>query len=136
MPNDKKTSQPIHAPIAIGELIDKITILEIKSERIADTGKLLNINAELSVLRELRSGAGLSTPDMEPYAKELKTLNEALWEIEDAIRELEERKDFGARFIELARSVYQTNDARARVKNRINHAFGSAIVEEKSYKDY
>ena len=136
MPNAKKPSPDIRAPIAIGELIDKITILEIKSERIADAGKLRNITAELSILRELKGGAGLNTPEMEPYARELKTLNEALWEIEDAIRELEERKDFGPRFIELARSVYQTNDARARVKHRINHAFGSAIVEEKSYKDY
>jgi hypothetical protein len=136
MPNAKNPSGQIHAPIGIGELIDKITILEIKSERIADAGKLRNVTAELAALRQLQRGAGLDTPDMEPYSRELKSLNAALWEIEDAIRELEAHGDFGARFIELARGVYQNNDRRAQVKQRINLAFGSAIVEEKSYKDY
>jgi len=134
MPNSKERSTQIHAPIAIGELIDKITILEIKSERMSDQAKLRNVSNELKVLRELKSTAGLDTPEMAPYARELKSLNAALWDIEDEIRELEARQDFGARFIELARGVYQTNDRRARTKHRINAAFGSQIVEEKSYK--
>jgi hypothetical protein len=134
MPNAKKPPGQIHAPIGIGELIDKITILEIKSERIADANKLRNVTAELAALRELQRDAGLDTPGMRPYSRELKSLNAALWEIEDAIRELEARGDFGARFIELARGVYQNNDRRAQVKQRINLAFGSAIIEEKSYK--
>ena len=134
MPNSKERLTLIRAPIAVGELIDKITILEIKSERIADPAKLRNVANELKVLRELKTAAGLDTPEMSSYAGELKTLNAALWNIEDEIRELEARQDFGPRFIELARSVYQTNDRRARAKQRINAAFGSEIVEEKSYK--
>src|SRR5262245_515319 len=131
MPN---RDQPILAPISIGELIDKITILEIKAERIADSAKRRNVATELAGLRAIRAQAGLETPGMEPHLSELKRLNTALWEIEDEIRELEAKRDFGARFIALARSVYQTNDQRAAVKNRINHTFGSAIVEEKSYR--
>jgi Family of unknown function (DUF6165) len=125
---------PIFAPISIGELIDKITILEIKSERMNDPQKLRNVNAELAMLRALASKAGLNASEMAPHAEELKSINAALWDIEDEIREFEERKDFGARFVELARSVYRTNDHRARVKQRINAAFGSSLIEEKSYK--
>ena len=134
MPNSKQTSTQIVAPIAIGELIDKITILEIKAERIADPAKLRNVLNELKILQELKSTAGLDTSDMEAYSRELKALNAMLWNIEDEIRELEARQDFGQRFIELARNVYRTNDRRARVKQRINAAFGSELVEEKSYK--
>jgi predicted nucleic acid-binding Zn-ribbon protein len=134
MPNSKERLTQIRAPIGIGELIDKITILEIKSERISDEAKLRNVSNELKDLRELKSIAGLDTPEMTPYEHELKTLNAALWDIEDEVRELEARKNFGARFIELARSVYLTNDRRARTKQNINIAFGSQIVEEKSYK--
>ena len=86
------------------------------------------------MLRELKMHAGLDTPEMEPYAQELRSINATLWEIEDALRELEARQDFGPHFVKLARSVYQTNDRRAGVKLRINKAFGSEIVEEKSYK--
>ena len=136
MPNPPSHTGQIRAPISIGELIDKITILEIKSERITDRAKLQNVKAELKVLDELKLHAGLDTPAMVPFARELKSLNAALWDIEDAIRELEHSKDFGSRFVELARSVYRTNDRRARVKHEINVAFGSEIVEEKSYKDY
>lgn len=127
-------SRDIRAPIAIGELIDKITILEIKSERIADPTKLRNVQNELRILNDVKARASLDVPEMKPFADELKSLNGQLWEIEDAIRELEAAKDFGPRFIELARSVYLTNDQRARVKQQINKAFGSEIVEEKSYK--
>lgn len=131
MPN---RGQAILAPVSIGELIDKITILEIKAERITDPNKLRNVAKELAGLRAIRAQAALDTPDMEPHARELKSLNTALWEIEDEVRELEAKSDFGSRFIALARSVYQTNDKRAAVKNRINQVFGSAIIEEKSYK--
>ena len=123
----------ISAPIAIGELIDKITILEIKAERIADAAKLRNVNAELTILKEIRFAAGLDTPDMKPLAEQLKTINAELWDIEDDIRKLEASQDFGDRFIALARSVYLTNDRRSRVKQAINVKFGSDIVEEKSY---
>lgn len=123
----------ITAPIAVGELIDKITILEIKAERIADPAKLHNINAELKLLSDIKSAAGLDTPDMKPLAEELKTVNAALWDIEDEIRELEVRGDFGERFIALARNVYLTNDRRSRMKQAINLKYGSEIVEEKSY---
>jgi orotidine-5'-phosphate decarboxylase len=133
MPNPKPHATEIRAPIAIGELI---TILEIKAERIADAGKLRNVANELAVLRELQTSAGLDVADMVPHARELKSINAALWDIEDEIRELESAQDFGARFIALARGVYQANDRRAAVKNRISLQFGSAIVEAKSYKDY
>jgi uncharacterized protein DUF6165 len=133
-PNLRTPLRDLSAPIAIGELIDKITILEIKSERIADSAKLRNVQAELKTLNTVRDKAGLNVPEMTPFADELKSLNAKLWDIEDAIRELEAQQDFGPRFIELARSVYLTNDSRAKVKQRINRAFGSEIVEEKSYK--
>ena len=126
----------IRAPIAVGELIDKITILEIKAERITDAAKLRNVANELAQLNAIKRDAGLDTPAMAPYARDLKNLNMMLWDIEDEIRDLESQTDFGPRFIALARSVYQTNDRRARTKNAINAAFGSDIVEEKSYKDY
>jgi Family of unknown function (DUF6165) len=134
MVNAERHSRQIRAPIAIGELIDKIAILEIKAERISDQQKLRNVATELTMLRELKTNAGLDTAEMEPYVQELRSINATLWELEDALRELEARQDFGAHFVKLARSVYQTNDRRAGVKHRINKAFGSEIVEEKSYK--
>jgi Family of unknown function (DUF6165) len=134
MPNLKRHSREIRAPIAIAELIDKITILEIKAERIHDRKKRRHIQTELKVLNAIKKKAGLDQPAMAPFAEELKSLNVALWDSEDAIRKLESRKDFGARFIELARNVYHTNDRRARLKHRVNATFGSKIVEEKSYK--
>jgi hypothetical protein len=127
-------SPQLRVPVSIGELIDKITILEIKAERITDPAKRRNVLAELKTLVEAKTGAGLDSADIGPFAAELKSINATLWDIEDAIREAEARQDFGPRFIELARSVYQMNDRRARVKYRINTAFNSALVEEKSYK--
>ena len=135
MQETKTSRRSITAPIAIGELIDKICILEIKAERIADRAKLSNVHAELSILKEIRSVAGLDTPDMTPLADELKTINAGMWDIEDEIRELEARQDFGDRFIALARAVYLTNDRRSRIKHNINVKFGSEIVEEKSYAE-
>jgi len=133
MTGETPSAQPIMAPIAIGELIDKITILEIKAERIQDPDKVRNVRAELALLRDLRDRAGLSTSEMDGLADELRSINAALWEIEDDIRACEAQGDFGPRFIALARSVYHSNDRRSAVKKRINLAFGSAIVEEKSY---
>ena len=136
---DKMTKSQRHptellAPISIGELIDKITILEIKVERMSESQKLRNVTVELDMLRALITKTGLDTVEMAPYVQELKSINAALWDIEDEIREHEMRGDFGPRFVELARSVYKTNDLRAHAKQRINVAFGSGIIEEKSYK--
>ena len=126
----------IHVPLSVGEVLDKITILEIKSERIADPSKLENIHNELSELRPLVEGEPFSSPEIESLFAELKSINEELWVIEDDIREQERNQNFGEVFIALARAVYVTNDRRADVKKRINLATGSALVEEKSYEDY
>lgn len=125
----------IEVPVAWGELVDKITILEIKSERIADAGKLANVATELRLLRE-RLGAVEADPAVARLHAALKGVNEELWVIEDDIRDCERGGDFGPKFIELARSVYRTNDRRAELKREINVALGSAILEEKSYKPY
>jgi Family of unknown function (DUF6165) len=124
----------LRVPVSIGELIDKITILEIKAERITDPAKRRNVLAELEVLLDAKRGIGLDAAAVGPFASELKSINVALWDIEDAIRDAEARQDFGPRFIELARNVYQMNDRRARVKYQINTTFNSEFVEEKSYK--
>lgn len=117
-------------------MIDKITILEIKSERIADPAKLRNIRAELRLLVGVRDIHVVPGTAMNGLSAQLKKVNEQLWDIEDEIRECERRRDFGARFVELARSVYQSNDRRSRLKREINEASGSPIVEEKSYAPY
>lgn len=128
----------IEAPISLGELIDKITILEIKAVNIADAGKLKNVQHELQVLNNkvatLLDAAGVAK--LAPLKAALKDINQSLWIIEDDIRDCEYAKDFGPKFIELARAVYVTNDKRAAVKKDINLAFGSELIEEKSYKDY
>ena len=122
--------------IAPGELIDKITILEIKSERIDDPAKLANVRLELGTLAASRDAALPASEDLAALTAELKTVNEALWDIEDDIRDFERRGDFGDGFIGLARSVYMTNDRRADLKRRINDLLGSHLVEEKSYNPY
>ena len=121
-------------PISAGELIDKLTILEIKAERLADPDKRRNVVRERDALAAARDRAGLHGPAVEPFVADLKRVNEALWDIEDEIRACEAEQDFGPRFIELARSVYGTNDERAAIKKRLNLAVGSAYVEEKSYR--
>lgn len=126
----------ISAPVSVGELLDKMSILEIKSERIKDDAKLANVRRELEVLEKTWADSGLDRPELRPLRMELKTINEALWEIEDFIRIKEAEGDFDPQFIELARSVYFTNDKRAAVKRRINEIVGSELVEEKSYADY
>ncbi|WP_203293323.1 DUF6165 family protein [Maricaulis parjimensis] len=122
--------------IAPGELIDKITILRIKSERIADEAKLKNVRTELDILTATQKEHVPASDEMIRLEEALKTVNEALWEIEDDIRDCERQGDFGAEFIRLARAVYVTNDKRAALKKEINLLLGSTIVEEKSYAEY
>jgi hypothetical protein len=123
-------------PISPGELLDKITILRIKSERIDDPNKLANVQNELKMLDDIWSTAVIQDDTIHQLTAELTSINESLWDIEDDIREEERNRRFGERFIELARSVYVTNDRRAEAKKKINLHLGSAIVEEKSYQDY
>ncbi len=129
-------TRPIRIEIAPGELIDKITILEIKAERIADAAKRANVLVELRTLTDVRAATIPLDGEIDRLAAELKTVNEALWEIEDDIRECDRDGDFGPRFVELARAVYRTNDRRAELKRAINLRLGSRLVEEKSYKPY
>jgi len=122
----------ISIPVGLGELYDKISILEIKSERITDEAKLKNVRTELSLLKE----EAAKFPINAVLYAELKNVNARLWDIEDAIRAEESRKAFGEEFIRLARSVYVENDRRAAIKQKINLASGSDIVEEKQYHAY
>jgi len=126
----------ISVPVSYGELIDKITILEIKSERIKDSAKLVNVRVELDLLNGTWAAAAASRTDIAAERGELRAVNEALWDIEDRIRVKEKAKAFDAEFIELARSVYIRNDERATVKRAINDKLGSTLVEEKSYESY
>lgn len=121
---------------APGELIDKITILEIKAERISDVDKVRNVQIELQTLAAARDQAIAATPELQHLTDQLKTANEQLWDIEDDIRDCEREKDFGDKFIQLARSVYRSNDRRAALKREINELLGSHLIEEKSYSDY
>lgn len=129
-------SATITVEVAPGELIDKITILEIKLERMTDEAKLANVRIERDTLVAARDAAVPASSELDALTAELKTINESLWEIEDDIRECERSKDFGSRFVELARSVYFTNDRRSDVKRKINALLGSRLVEEKSYAAY
>lgn len=127
--------QDILVPISVGELIDKIVILEIKSERIKNANQLANIANELGALRAVRLG-DVDRARLDALSAELKRVNAKLWEVEDSIRECDARGDFGDDFIELARAVYRFNDERARLKKAINVESGSRLVEEKSYKSF
>lgn len=126
----------IQVPVSPGEVLDKITILEIKSERMGDPEKVANVRAELSLLQKTWNGAIKDTDVIRDLHAQLKEINEALWEIEDDIRDKERVKEFDERFIELARAVYFTNDRRSKVKKELNLHLGSEIIEEKSYQDY
>lgn len=126
----------IHVPISPGELIDKLTILEIKSERMTDEKKLANVRLELKMLTDTWAASDYAKTNIDAEWAELKRINAALWDIEDHIRDEERAKRFGEKFIELARAVYITNDDRAAVKRKINDKLGSKIKEEKSYADY
>ncbi len=123
-------------PISPGELLDKITILQIKSERIADPDKVANVRTELKMLEQVWQDSVTADATIDALTAELKSINEALWDIEDDIRDEERNKRFGDRFIELARAVYVTNDDRAAAKKKVNLHLNSTIVEEKSYQDY
>ena len=126
----------ISVPVSHGELIDKITILEIKSERIGDATKLANVRTELDALVRTWNADAVSRQDIAAERDALKRVNEALWDIEDRIRLKEKAKAFDAEFVELARSVYIRNDERAAIKRAINTKLGSTLVEEKSYENY
>ncbi|MGD9915837.1 MAG: DUF6165 family protein [Rhizobiaceae bacterium] len=129
-------TKPIMVEIAPGELLDKISILEIKNERITDAAKRANVRIELDLLCAARDREITPSAALDSLYASLKRVNEALWEIEDGIRDEERDRRFGERFVELARSVYRTNDRRAALKREINTLLGSAIVEEKSYSNY
>lgn len=126
----------IQAPVSFGELLDKIAILQIKSERMGDEAKLANVRKELSALETIWMAHPAAGHNIVELRAQLKAVNERLWVIEDDIRIKEKAQAFDAEFIKLARSVYFENDERARIKKEINLALGSSYVEEKSYQDY
>jgi hypothetical protein len=126
----------IKVPISPGELLDKITILRIKSQRISDASKVANVRLELRLLEETWNGSAYAKVDIAADIAALLAVNERLWVIEDDIRDKERAQSFDAEFIRLARAVYVENDERAVIKRRINTTLGSSIVEEKSYRDY
>ena len=126
----------LNVPVSVGEVVDKVTILEIKSDRISDEAKLRNIRAELDQLRPMVSGGVFDSAEVTALFDGLRAVNGELWDIEDNIRAEEVAGRFGDRFVELARAVYVTNDRRAELKKKINLATGSDLVEEKSYEYY
>jgi Family of unknown function (DUF6165) len=126
----------IRVPVSPGELLDKMTILRIKSARMNDATKLANVRAELNLLEALWQASDYGQQDLADDIAALHAVNQRLWDIEDRIRDKERAASFDAEFIELARAVYVENDERATIKKRINVALGSTIVEEKSYARY
>ena len=133
--SDPAAAASLMAPISVGELFDKITILEIKADRIADRARHRNVVHELAALRAVRARSIASSPAVETLCQELRKLNLRLWDIEDELRQRERGGRFDDGFIELARSVYRINDRRAAVKRQLNQLTGSTIMEEKSYTD-
>ena len=126
----------VNIPVSLGELLDKISILEIKNKKITNESKLVNIKKELSGLKNVLKELDINMSDANDLFEDLYKINLSLWEIEDSIRLLEKNEDFGKDFVKLARSVYITNDKRFEVKNKINQLFKSQYIEEKSYEDY
>ncbi len=126
----------IKVDVSVGEFLDKVTILEIKSERIKDVAKLENVNKELNLLKGIWRGSEFAKVDISDEMSRLKEINEKLWEIEDDIRNQEREQKFDEQFIKLARLVYYSNDERAAIKKELNLKLGSGLVEEKSYSDY
>jgi hypothetical protein len=126
----------IETPIATGELIDKITILEIKVAHFTDPTKIANARTELDLLCQRRDAALRPDPALDALAARLKDVNQRIWDLEDTIREQERQQSFGEAFVAVARSIYRTNDERAAVKREINVALGSTLIEEKSYTAY
>ena len=126
----------LHVPVSPGELLDKVTILRIKTQRMTDPLKLRNVRAELDALEATWSRSAFAAIDIAADVAALLAVNERLWDIEDRIRDKERVQSFDEDFIRLARAVYVENDERAAIKRRINLALGSALVEEKSYRPY
>jgi Family of unknown function (DUF6165) len=126
----------ILVPVSPGELLDKITILRIKTARIQDAAKLANVKLELALLEQTWRDSGAAVANVALEERALQNVNERLWDIEDRIRDKEARQTFDRDFIELARAVYQCNDERAAIKKRINLQLGSRLIEEKSYRPY
>ncbi|MDH3979607.1 MAG: DUF6165 family protein [Gammaproteobacteria bacterium] len=126
----------VTVPVSWGELLDKVTILQIKAERIVDADKLANVNRELAELTAVIERNGPLSSGVQALMDELREANTALWDIEDNIRTCEREKRFDEEFIRLARSVYYTNDRRAELKRKLNQLLDSALVEEKSYESY
>ena len=126
----------ITVPVSPGELLDKITILRIKSRRMTDPGKLANVRLELAALEETWKSSAYAGKDVDGDVRALLAVNERLWGIEDDIRDKERAQAFDAEFIRLARAVYIENDERAAIKRRLNLKLGSSLVEEKSYSEY
>ena len=131
-PEDGPAAAPL-VPVSWGELFDKITILELKADRLDGATQRANVGRELDALRRVRAAAGPATPALAALIDELRVVNAALWEIEEELRALEAAGSFGRHFIGLARQVYTTNDRRAAIKRAINAVTGSALVEEKSH---
>ena len=140
VPDPARQNSPLKGtalvPIAFGELIDKITILEIKRERISDAQRIANVVRELDILNAALCEFADLPAAFTPLKNELRTINERLWDIEDRIRDCERNKDFGPLFVQLARAVYVTNDRRAATKRALSQLVNSSIVEEKSYEQY
>ncbi|MGO9039421.1 MAG: DUF6165 family protein [Steroidobacteraceae bacterium] len=126
----------ILVPVSPGEMLDKITILRIKSQRMADPNKLANVRVELNALEATWKNSAYASIDVQSEVHALMAVNERLWTIEDLIRDKERARSFDAEFIRLARSVYIENDERAAIKRRLNLKLGSSLVEEKSYSEY
>jgi hypothetical protein len=126
----------IKVPVSPGELLDKITILRIKSQRMSDPAKVANVRTELRALEETWGASAYAKIDIEADISALMAVNERLWRIEDDIRDKERARAFDDEFIRLARAVYVENDERAAIKRRINTKLGSSIIEEKSYRQY
>ena len=126
----------ILVPVSPGEMLDKITILRIKSQRMSDPNKLANVRLELNALEATWKSSAYASIEVDGEMRALQAVNERLWTIEDAIRDKERARAFDAEFIRLARSVYIENDERAAIKRRLNLKLGSSLVEEKSYSDH
>ena len=126
----------INVPVSPGELLDKITILRIKSARMRDAGKLANVRTELEALERIWSASPYAAIDVASEVSALLAVNERLWTIEDDIRDKERAQRFDGEFVRLARAVYIENDERAAIKRRLNVKLGSSLIEEKSYAEY
>lgn len=128
--------QDILVPVSPGELLDKITILRIKSARMTDAAKLANVRHELTLLEQTWRASVPAGDAVADDERALQSVNERLWDVEDRLRDLEAEQRFDKDFIELARAVYVRNDERAAIKKRVNTRLGSKLVEEKSYRPY